>query len=357
MDQLRDLKLLAAREGRADGFALSSDTPTACGAAGAPASGCRRSRAGRRIGPQRFSGGFAIVEVASRPSLAECLELPGLVLTAEIDPPTSADLAPLLERAERFAPHVDAVNVTDGSLARVRMAGLAAAAAIRGRTGLEVIAHLTTRDRNRIAVQADLLGAAAFGLRAILAMTGDPPGRGDEPEAKAVGDVDTLGLIRLVAALNAGHTLSGRPLEGGTALTIGCAANPGAADVSREIDKLAQRVQAGARFCQTQPVFDVERALRFEEARRPLGIPVLYGLLPLRDAERARHFSSIPGMEVPEGVVRRLEAGGPETGLQVLVETARALGPEVAGIHLFPMGSARAVRAVAQALAPWRPRR
>ncbi len=295
------------------------------------------------------------MQAASRPSLVECLARLGWVLTPEIDPPTAPDFAPLLQRAERFAPFVDAVNVTDGSLARVRMAGLAAAAAIRGQIGLEVIAHLTTRDRNRIAVQADLLGAAAFGLRAVLTMTGDPPGRGDEPEAKAVGDMDTLGLIRLAAALNAGRTLSGRELEGGTALAIGCAANPGAADLPRELDKLAARVEAGASFCQTQPVFDVERALRFEEARRSLGIPVLYGLLPLRDAERARHFSAIPGMEVPDSVIRRLESGGPDTGLQVLVETAQALAPQVAGIHLFPMGSARAVRAVAEALAPWRP--
>jgi len=289
-----------------------------------------------------------------RPSLASRLDKPGLLLTAEIDPPPTPDFAAVLQRAERFAPHVDAINVTDGSLARVRMAGLFAAIAIRERVHAEVIAHLTTRDRNRIAMQADLLGAAAAGLRSVLTLSGDPPDKGDEPEAKAVGDFDAEGLIRLIAALNAGHTASGKALEGRTDLLIGCAINPGAADLGKEVDKLARRVEAGARFCQTQPVFDPERALRFEEARRALGIPVLYGLLPLKDADRARYFSKIPGMAVPEPVIARLERGGPDTGLEILVDTAKALAPHVRGLHLFPMGSAKAVRAVAEAIGPWR---
>jgi 5,10-methylenetetrahydrofolate reductase len=288
------------------------------------------------------------------PALRERLERPGLLLTAEIDPPRAPDLAPLLQRAERFRPHVDAVNVTDGSLARVRMAGLAAAAAIRERVGLEVIAHLTTRDRNRIAVQADLLGASAFGLRAVLVLSGDPPGRGDEPEARPAGDLDAEGLLRVLCALNRGTTGSGQALEGATDLLPGCAANPGAEDLGAEIDKLARRVEAGARFVQTQPCFDPERALRFEEASRRVGVPVFYGLLPLRDAERARYFSSIPGMAVPAPVVARLESGGPGAGLDILVETARALAPHVRGLHLFPMGSAKTVQAVAEAVAPWR---
>lgn len=290
------------------------------------------------------------------PSLSERLALPGLLLTAEIDPPRAPDLAPLLDRARAFARHVDAVNVTDGSLARVRMAGLFAAAAIRQQVGVEVVAHLTGRDRNRIAAQADLLGAAAYGLRSVLLLSGDAPQRGDEPEARAVGDLDTEALIRLVAALNAGRTASGIPLEGATALLPGCAANPGAADLPAEVGKLARRIDAGARFVQTQPVFDLDRALAFEQASRGLGVPVLYGLLPLRDAERARRFSQIPGMEVPAPVIARLEAGGPEAGLEILVETAATLGPEVRGLHLFPMGSVRAVSAVAAAVATWRGR-
>ena len=274
--------------------------------------------------------------------------MPGPVLTAEIDPPRAPDLAPLLDRARRFAPYVDAVNVTDGSLARVRLAGLFAAAALRDRLGVEVIAHLTTRDRNRIAIQADLLGASAFGLRTVLVLSGDPPGRGDEPEARAAGDVDAAGILRLVGSLNAGTTASGKPLEAPASLLAGCAANPAAADVQAEIEKLKARVEAGARFCQTQPVFDAERALRFAEAAEPLGLPILYGLLPLRDAERARYFSAIPGMAVPAGVIERLQRGGEAAGLEILAETAERLLSHVRGLHLFPMGSLRAVRTVAQ---------
>jgi 5,10-methylenetetrahydrofolate reductase len=332
----------------------------ACCQAGRASLRCLRPGAhpGGGAGVRAGQGGCTVGETAAgvvhRPSLQRRLEAPGLLLTAEVDPPRAPDLLPLLERAGRFAPWVDAVNVTDGSLARVRLAGLFAAAALRERLGLEVIAHVTARDRNRIALQADLLGAAAFGLRAVLVLSGDPPDRGDEPEARAAGDLDTPALIRLVGSLNGGRTASGRDLDGHTELLVGCAANPGAADVPREVDKLAQRVAAGARFCQTQPVFDVEAALRFVEAARPLGIPLLCGLLPLRDVERARYFSGIPGMAVPPSVVERLAAGGPETGVEIACETAQALAPHVRGVHLFPMGSARVVRAVAEAVRPWR---
>ncbi len=260
----------------------------------------------------------------------------------------------MIDRARRLSPHVDAVNVTDGSRARVRLSGLFAAAAIRHHLGLEVVAHLTTRDRNRIALQADLLGASAWGIRSVLAVTGDAPTDGDEPEAKLVGDVDTAGIIRLVAALNQGKTSSGRDLDGHTDLLIGCGANPGADDLDKELGKLRPRLAAGVSFVQTQPIFDVERALAFAEAVKPLGVPVLYGLLPLRNAERARYFNNIPGMRVPNEVIARLERGGEGEGLAIVVEMAQRLAPHVPGLHIFPMGSLQAVRAIADAVAPWR---
>lgn len=295
------------------------------------------------------------VAPVARPSLRECLQRTALVLTAELDPPRGPDLAPLVERARRFAHCVDAINVTDGSLARVRLAGFFAAAALRQALGVEVIAHMTARDRNRIALQADVLGASSFGVRSLLVLSGDPPNRGDEPEARAAGDLETADVLRLLVALNSGHTASGQALDGPTDVLIGCAANPGALDLGKELDKLAQRVAAGARFCQTQPVFDVDAALRFAEAVRPLDVPVLYGLLPIRDAARARHFNQIPGMAVPAPLLARLENGGEDVGMEIAIETAVALAPHVRGIHVFPMGSPRVVRAIASALQRWRP--
>jgi len=296
-------------------------------------------------------GGQALAQAEA---LANRLRQGGLCLTAEVDPPRGTDLNGLLDRVRKLAPLVDAVNVTDGSRARVRLAGLFAAAAIRQQLQVEVIAHLTTRDRNRIALQADLLGAAAFGLRTVLAVTGDAPGDGDEPEARAVGDVDTAAMIRLVSALNAGRTASGVALEGHTQFLIGCGANPGAEDLPKELDKLAQRIQAGVGFVQTQPVFDLQRALAFADAVRDLGVPVLYGILPLRSAERARYFQRIPGMSVPQGIIDRLETGGEQEGLAIAAEMAVALAPHVPGLHLFPMGSQAALRAIADVVAPWR---
>lgn len=287
-------------------------------------------------------------------SLAERFRGGRFTLTAELDPPRAPDLSIIVEHAKRLQPHVHALNVTDGSRARVRMAGLFASVALRERLGIEVVAHLTTRDRNRIALQADLLGASAGGLRAVLVVTGDSPADGDEPEAKAVSDVDAAGIARLVSALNSGRTLSGKRLDGATNLLVGGGTAPNADDLDKEVAKLRSRVEAGVRFCQTQPVYDVERALRFHELVRPLGIPILYGLLPLQSLESAMRFSRIPGMHVPDTVLRRLETGGEREGLAIAIETARALAPHAAGLHLFPMGRLETVAAIADAVAPWR---
>jgi methylenetetrahydrofolate reductase (NADPH) len=280
------------------------------------------------------------------------------LLTAELDPPRGPDAARLVERARRLAPIVDAVNLTDGSLARVRLSGIAAAHLVQRQAGVEAVAHVTCRDRNVIALQADLLGAWALDVRAVLALSGDPPTQGDHPDAKPVFDVpDATALIRLVASLNAGRTAGGRELEGATGFLVGTAANPAAADPEKELAKLEARVEAGARFCQTQPVFDLDAALRFEEARRRRlpGVPVLYGILPLRGLDAARRFDGVPGMRVPDAIKARLAQAGPEReaeeGLRVACELARALAAAARGVHVFPLGRPGAVEAVAAALA------
>ena len=290
------------------------------------------------------------------PSLRDRLGASTFVLTAELDPPRGPDLSRAVQRAKRLAGVVDAVNFTDGSLAKVRCSGIAAAAVIQRETGLETIAHVTCRDRNIIALQADLLGAAALGIRNVLVLGGDPPTQGDHPEAKAVYDVDPTGLVRLAGSLNAGRTGAGSDLDGHTDLMIGCAANPGAADLSKEIEKLAARREAGASFSQTQPVFDADKVLRFQAAVAESGIdmPILYGLLPLRGVEAARRFDKIPGMGVPPHVVQRLERAGPEgeeaEGLRIAAEVAAQLAPHVRGLHIFPMGRTQTVLTIAAAL-------
>jgi 5,10-methylenetetrahydrofolate reductase len=293
---------------------------------------------------------------ATPPSLRARLSAGRFVLTAELDPPRSPDLARAIQRARRMAGVVDAINLTDGSLAKVRCSGIAAAAVIQRESGVETIAHVTCRDRNIIALQADLLGAAALGIRNILVLGGDPPAQGDHPDAKAVYDVDPTGLVRLAGGLNAGRNGAGAELEGRTDLMIGCAANPGAADLGKEIEKLAARREAGATFAQTQPVFDAEKVLRFQAAVAESGLdmPILYGLLPLRGVEAARRFDRIPGMAVPPHIIQRLERVGPEVeegeGLRIAAEVAAQLAPHVRGLHLFPMGRTQAVLTIAAAI-------
>lgn len=285
------------------------------------------------------------------------LERGAFVLTAELDPPRGPDPRRMLERAGLLAGRVDAINVTDGSLARVRMSGLVAAALIQQQVGVDVIAHVACRDRNVIALQADLLGAWALGVRHVLAVSGDPPHQGDHPEARPVFEVDATGLIGLIAALNRGRTGSGRELEGATAFLVGCGANPSAADLEAELDKLERRVRMGARFCQTQPVFAAAVALRFEAAlrRRPAleGLPVLYGLMPLRSVDDAEQVAQIPGVNVPADVLERMRAAGPEAeqeGLRLAGELAQELAGQVRGLHFFPRGRIRQLLAILDAL-------
>ncbi len=285
-------------------------------------------------------------------TLAEKLAAGSFVLTAELDPPRGTDAGRFLERARQLGALVDAVNVTDCPLANVRMGAIAAAHLVQRETGVETIVHVTCRDRNQIGLRADLLGAHALGVRHVLVLHGDPPQAGNCPEARGVYELDTPGLVRLIAELNAGR--AGRAtLDSPTSLLVAVAANPTAADLEREVERLAAKVEAGGVFVQTQPVFEAEDAARFEERCRAAGlaVPILYGIMPLRDLEFARRVAAIPGVRVPDRLLRRLQAGGEAAGLEAACELARAVASFARGLHVFPMGRVAMVTAVAGAAA------
>lgn len=275
------------------------------------------------------------------------------VVTAEIDPPRGPDASRMLDKARDLARLVDAVNVTDCPMANIRMNAIVAAHLIEREAGVETIFHFTCRDRNLIGVQADLLGAAGLGLRHVLVLTGDPPERGNQPDAKPVFDIDTPGLVRLVKDLNGGATRAGVSLEGPTGFFAVVAANPGSSDLEREAARLAEKVAAGAHFVQTQPVFDAETVERFQEAldRQGLKVPILYGIMPLKSREMARRMAAIPGIRIPQAVLQRVEEGPEGEGLSLAAELAASLYGRAAGVHIFPMGSVPAVMAIAEALA------
>ncbi|HYF77990.1 MAG TPA: methylenetetrahydrofolate reductase [Symbiobacteriaceae bacterium] len=273
-------------------------------------------------------------------------------VTVEIDPPRGASVMKTLEKVRRFADRVDAVNVADCPMANVRMSPITLAHLLQRDVQVEAIFHLTCRDRNVIGLQAELLGAAGLGVRNILALRGDPPTRGDHPDAKGVFETDAVGLIGVANTLNQGQTVAGGKLDWGTDFAIGCAANPTAPDLELEVSRLEEKVAAGAHFVQTQPIYDallLERWLAKIEGR--VRVPILYGILPLKNYEFALHLNqNVPGIVVPDRVVEQMRVGGEGEGLRQTAELLRQITPMIHGIHIFPMNSSERVLGVLAAL-------
>lgn len=248
------------------------------------------------------------------------------VVSVEMDPPKGADPGPLLDRAQWLKENeVDFLNVADGPRASARMSALSFAVLLEQRVGVETILHYQCRDRNLIGIQSDLLGAYALGLRNILAVTGDPPKLGDYPYATAVFDVDSVGLVKILSHLNRGLDLAGNPLGPAMPLHIGVGANPGAGDFEAEIRKFERKVEAGAEFCLTQPVYEPKYLERFLSAVSGSRIPVLVGILPLTSFRNAEFLhNEVPGMSVPAEVRELLKkATSKERAQQVGIDIAR----------------------------------
>ncbi len=266
-------------------------------------------------------------------------------VTAELDPPRSADPGSTYRQAVEAKDYVHAVNISDSPMANLRMSPIALAYLVQVRAELETIFHLTCRDRNVLGLQAELLGAAALGVKNILTLTGDPPARGDHPEAQGVFEVTVVELIEIAHNLNQGKT-RGRDLETATDFTIAAAANPGAKDLELELAKFQAKLAAGANFFQTQPVFSAEEVLRFQDAcggQTPA--PVLYGILPVRSAKMARNVAK--WCNVPTELIDELEREGESAGLRWAKNTVaelKALG--VAGVHVYPLSKTRILKEV-----------
>src|SRR6058998_1863647 len=262
------------------------------------------------------------------------------VVTVELDPPRGHSVEKLVQGAKLLRERgVDIVDINDGSLGRVRMSVLPTAILVREATGLDINMHFTCRDRNLMGIQADALGAHALDIRNILAMTGDPPRTGDYVNATAVFDVDAIGLIRILTGMNDGRDATGNSVGEPTAFCVGAAVDPAAAEPSREIERLLAKAEAGARWCQTQPIYDLEVLERFFARTRP-PIPVVVGLLPLHSSRHAEFLhNEVPGITIPDAVRGRMREAG-ERGLRVGIETAqelvRHLRGRYAGAYLMP---------------------
>lgn len=262
------------------------------------------------------------------------------VVTVELDIPRGLDMTSVLDAAHYLRNcGVDAVNISDGARARLRINPVMLSAYIQKETGIECIAHLACRDRNMVALQSDLIGASLLGVQNILAVSGDPAHIGDYPRATTVADLDSIGLIRALRMMNSGRDLAGNPLGSATNFCIACACNPCAEDIERELDRLAQKVAEGAEVVFTQPIFDIERWFAFLERASVLSVRYIVGILPLRTLRHAEflHYE-VPGMTIPSWVRNRLaHALDPaEEGITLAAELLTTLQSSCHGVYLMP---------------------
>jgi homocysteine S-methyltransferase len=276
------------------------------------------------------------VPLAARSRLGAKLARGEWIRTVEIVPPRGIDPAPMLAQARALAAGgVDAVNVPDGPRAASRMGALLSGLLIARDAGIEPVVHYACRDRNLLGMLSDLLGAAASGLTNLLIVTGDPPKMGPYPEATAVFDIDSIGLVNLVAGLNRGLDPGGNPLGGQTRFVIGVGVNPTAPDLERELGRFRWKVEAGAEFAVTQPVFDLEQFDRFLDRIAGWEIPVVAGIWPLVSLRNAEFLANeVPGVRVPPAVLdrmRRASGQGREAGLAEGVVIAREMLEAVRG--------------------------
>ncbi len=271
--------------------------------------------------------------------LQEALAAGRFVATAEIAPPKGVTLDPVLQTAVSFS-GITAVNVTDNQGANMRMTPLVVAAKLLAR-GIEPILQLTCRDRNRLALQSDLLGAAALGIENILLLSGDHARFGDHREARSVFDLDSVQLLQAAQQLQQGRDMAGKQLDGEPVFFAGAAVSPESEPFELMFQKFRKKVAAGARFFQTQAIFDTAKLERFMNEANQLGAPVLAGILLLKSSRMARFLNdNIPGIQVPREVVERLEkAADPLVeGVRIAAETVASARQMCHGVHLMTLG-------------------
>jgi 5,10-methylenetetrahydrofolate reductase len=287
-------------------------------------------------------------------SFREALAAGKFVVTAEVAPPKGTDISEIIEVAGLLKGRVDAANVTDQQSSVMRLGSMAVCHILKDE-GLEPVFQLTCRDRNRLALQSDLLSAHVLGIENVLALTGDLPELGDHPEAKPVYDLDSVQLLKVISQLNNGCDMAGNELKGKTALFPGAVVNPGAdtgASYEMQILKLERKIAAGARFIQTQAVYDAQTLAAFMERVAGYGVPVLAGIIPLKSAGMARFMNkNIAGVNVPEELIEKMAQAEDRvaTGIEIAADLIRQFKGLCQGVHLMAIGWERKVPAILDA--------
>jgi 5,10-methylenetetrahydrofolate reductase len=274
----------------------------------------------------------------------EALDHKQFVVTAEIAPPKGTDLSAAYAEADLIKSFVDGINVTDNQRAIMRLSPISLCHKLAHK-GFSPIMQMTCRDRNRLALQADLLSAWVLGVENILALTGDAMNAGDHADAKPVFDMDAVSLLETAAALNQGEDSNGKQLLGSPRFLLGAAMNPGAEPKELQIMQMEKKIKAGARFFQTQLIFDITDFKTFLGMASPLigrHIKILAGIFPLKSAQQARFLAAkVPGVKIPELVIQRMEKASDQVneGILIAQELIQQLRDVCGGVHIMSMGN------------------
>lgn len=263
------------------------------------------------------------------------------LLTSEVGPPKGVEATHLLEDAELVRGRVDAINVTDLQSSVMRLGSLAVSIRLKEK-GLEPVYQLTCRDRNRLALQSDLLSAANFGIENVLALTGDHPKLGDHPQAKPVFDLDSVQLIQAIRGLEQGVDMAGKKLEGALPkFCIGAVVNPGAEPLEPQIMKMEKKIEAGAEFFQTQAVYDIKTFENFLSKIKHLKTTILAGIVLLKSAGMAKYMNeNVAGIFVPDNLIKEMQEtkDKQQKSIEIAARLIKELSPMAQGVHIMPIG-------------------
>ena len=277
------------------------------------------------------------------------------LLCLEVNPPRGVDLEEIFTRLEGDVEGIDVFNVTDSALARMKFAGLPFGALLKQRLGREVAVNLSCRDRNLLALQADLLAGWAMGVRSVVALTGDAMTIGDSPDRKGVFEVNSIGLLHAIATLNGGKDLAGNELHGSPSYAAGAVVNPNVRNPAAELKRLARKKEAGARYALSQPVFDLEVSRAFFEAAQSVGLPIVMGVLAWKSAKSFMNMSKIPGIRLPDNLVAEVSSKGDidfsDSSIEHCLALARKNRTLVAGFHVVSGTTPKLALRLAQTLA------
>ncbi len=263
-------------------------------------------------------------------------------VTCELNPPKGINLEKLFKKAELLKERVVAINITDSAGSNMTMAPIAVSHLLNNR-GIEPILQITGRDRNRIAIQADLIAASTLGITNILTMSGDPPKHGDHPEAKPVFDLNSTQVLDAMRAMQAGKDLGGNSLEGNPEFFRGAVVNPGAKDLETEFVKMEEKVASGAQFFQTQAIFEPAALEKFMVTAKKFNVPILAGIIVLKSTKMANYLNSyLPGISIPKNIIKSLELSDRDAIKKESVSITANIIKEIRnmcdGIHVMAIG-------------------